>query len=202
MVQEKANAKLKITEFGNPILRKKAKPLSQKEIKSAKLAKLIADMEKILFDKKHGIGLAAPQIGIGRSLAIIRIRPKKYRKNVKNMDLDIINPRVIETYGRKKQMWEGCISGGSTRSGLFAKVPRYNKIKLEYRDKAGVKKEEIFEGLPAQVIQHEFDHLQGVLFVDKVKDTKSYISYREYIKLTRKPKNSTSSSLKDRQKQS
>lgn len=184
MVQRK-QPDLKITEFGNPILRQKAKKLNVAEIKSSNTKKLINQMEQILLNKKLGVGLASPQVGVSLQIAIIRIRPSKHRDNIKEFDLNIINPKIIETFGVRQQQWEGCISGGSLKSSLFAKALRYKKLKLEFYNEKGQKKTEEFDGLKAQVIQHEVDHLNGVLFVDRVKDSKSFTTYNEYIKLVR-----------------
>lgn len=177
---------MKITKFGNPILRQKSAQLTTKDIRSPKIQKLIKDIQAFILSKKMGVGLAAPQTGKSLALAVICIRPVKHRKEVKEFDLVIINPQITKTYGRKIQQWEGCISGGPQKSGLFAKVPRYKKIELKYSDEKGRWQQKIFEGLAAHVIQHEVDHLNGLLFVDRVKDTKTYISYNEYLKMTKK----------------
>ena len=179
---------LKRTEFGNPILRKVAQALSQPEITSTKIQTLISDMRYTLEHEKLGVGLAAPQVGKNISLAIIHIRPTPHRPKVKNFDAVLINPKIIETYGKKIQEWEGCISAGPMKAGMFAKVPRYKAVRLKYYDEAGKLRSKKFEGLAAQVAQHETDHLNGVLFVDKVKDTKTYMTYAEYIKRVRNKK--------------
>jgi len=176
---------LKITEFGDPLLRGVAAPLSESEIIASETQQLITDMRDLLHYKKLGVGLAAPQVGVGKALAIISIRPSKHRPKVKPFDRVIINPEIIETFGNRKQMYEGCISGGAGKAGLFASVPRHKKLILKYYDETGVLKQESFEGLVAHVVQHEVDHLKGVLFVDRVTDTKSYMTYSEYLKFTR-----------------
>lgn len=187
MVQ-KQSVKLKIVEFGNPILRQESKSLSASEIKSPKIQKLINKMQDFLLSKKMGVGLAAPQIGESLALAVLSVRPVKHRKEVQEFDLIIINPQITKIYGRRIQQWEGCISGGPLKSGLFAKVPRYKKIELKYKDEKGKIQQRTFEGLPAHIIQHEVDHLSGTLFVDRVKDTKTFITYNEYLKLARAKK--------------
>lgn len=180
---------MKITYFGDPLLRQKAEVVSQDDIKSEKIKILIENMRTYLNTKKIGVGLAAPQIGNGIALAIIDIKLTENRPNIKKYDLVIINPEITETFGRKTQLWEGCISAGPLKGGLFAKVPRYKKIKLKYFDQESRLHEKMFEGLIAHVIQHEVDHLNGVLFVDKVKDTKSYATYEEYMKIIKNQPN-------------
>ena len=137
-------------------------------------------MRFTLTSKKLGVGLAAPQVGKDLALSVISIHPTKHRPKVKELELVIINPKITKYTGRKTQMWEGCLSGG--KSGLFAKVPRHKSVELEYLDEKGIKHKKTFKGLPAQVIQHEVDHLNGILFVDKVKDTKTYMTLKEYKK--------------------
>jgi peptide deformylase len=87
-----------------------------------------------------------------------------------------------EGIGYRAQMWEGCISSGSGDNTLYAKVPRYKKINANWIDENGIKHHEILDGFLAHVFQHEVDHLDGVLFVDKVKDTTSYMLASEYRK--------------------
>lgn len=178
----------KRAEFGNPILRELTKPLPKAEILSPKVQKLITDMRATLKTYKLGIGLAAPQVGEGIALSVITIQPTKHRPDVELFELVVINPKIIETYGRRVQLWEGCISSGTGKAGLFAKVPRYKKVKVRFYDQKAKRHEQVFEGLRAHVLQHEIDHLNGVLFVDKVKDTKTYTTYSEYLKLQRKKK--------------
>lgn len=170
-----------ITEFGNPILRREAIRIDTAEILGTEIQTLINDMLETLITKKLGVGLAAPQVGISKALSVIAIRKSEHRPNVKARDLVIINPEITETVGRRVQLYEGCISGGPGKASLFAKVPRYKRIRLQYYDEKGIKQHEYFEGLLAHVIQHEVDHLEGILFVDKVRDTKSYMTHKEYV---------------------
>ncbi|HEX5797048.1 MAG TPA: peptide deformylase [Candidatus Saccharimonadales bacterium] len=179
---------MKITEFGNPILRQKPKKLTVKEIKSETTQRLIKRMREFLLSKKLGVGLAAPQVGKGLALAVICIRPVEHREDVEEFDLVIINPEITRTFGRRVQQWEGCISGGSLKGGLFAKVPRYKKLELSYKDEKARPQKKVFEGLPAHVIQHEIDHLNGVLFVEKVKDRRTFVTYNEYVKIAKSDK--------------
>lgn len=170
------------TEFGNPVLRKSTKRLSVSEIKSAKIQELIKNMYYTLEHKKYGVGIAATQVGISLAISVIDTKPTPTRPELKREKLTIINPEITESYGRKKQMWEACISG----SKLYAKVPRFKSIKLKWLDELGKEHVKMFEGFTAHVIQHEVDHLNGILFVDKVKDPKTYITVSEYKKMKKK----------------
>lgn len=177
---------LKIIQFGDDVLRSPAKQLTNDEILSDATQKLIADMKDMLVSKKLGIGLAATQVGKGLSIAVIEIQKTPLRDNSEEHSMVIINPKITKVFGRKSQMWEGCISSGAGKAGLFAKVPRYRKIELEYYDEKAELLKSVFSGLPAHVIQHEVDHLNGILFVDKVKDTSTYMTYSEYKKMKKK----------------
>lgn len=170
-------------QFGDPILRKVSKRLLVTEILSDEIQLLIKNMQHTLISKKLGVGLAAPQIGQNISLAVIAIRPTKIRPKIKLYDLVIINPKIVKKSGVVKQLWEGCISAGSNGTAdLFAKVPRHTIVEVQYHDEYGAKQTKKFTGLKAQIIQHETDHLNGILFVDHVTDTRTYMTYKEYNK--------------------
>lgn len=173
---------LPITRLGNPLLRDKARRLNKAEILSADIQNLVANIRYSLEKKKYGVGLAAPQVGKSVSLSVIAIKPTPTRPDVVPFSVVIINPEIIETYGRRTQLWEGCLSTGAGKNTLYAKVPRYKKIKLRWLDEKAIPHEEILEGLAAHVAQHEVDHLNGVLFVDLVKDNSTYMLADEYRK--------------------
>ncbi len=179
---------LKITQFGDPGLREVARELKIDEIQSKKTKQLIKEMKNLLVVKKLGIGLAAPQVGVNSAIAVIELQKTPVRLEIEDLSLVIINPKITKVFGRKFQMWEGCISSGAGKVGLFAKVPRYKKIELEYLDEKAAKYVEIFNGLAAHVIQHEVDHLNGTLFVDKVVDTKTFMTFAEYKKMKKRHK--------------
>jgi len=174
---------LRRTQFGNPILRQVARRLEPTEIRSERIQALIADLHFTLTSKKYGVGLAAPQVGHSLALSVINIQPTDYRPEVTPLKLTVINPEIIQTYGRRTQLWEGCLSFGASRDTPFAKVPRYVKIRVAYLDGQGKPHEADFEGLPAHILQHEIDHLQGKLFVDRVVDTTTYVTMSEYRRL-------------------
>lgn len=174
------------TQFGDPILRKVSRRLSTEEVVSVSTQQLIANMRHTLVEKKLGIGLAAPQVGKSIALAVIAIRPTKHRPKVKPFDLVLINPEITKQVGKRRQLWEGCISAGSNgKADLFAKVPRYTEIEVTYTDEKSALHQRTFKGLKAQLIQHEVDHLNGILFVDHVRDAKTYMTYKEYLKRIR-----------------
>lgn len=92
---------------------------------------------------------------------------------------------VVETFGNLEEMWEGCISSGEGEDTLYAKVPRFKKIRLKWIDENADEHDEVLEGFVAHVAQHETDHLNGILFVDRVENTKTYMLADEYKKLVK-----------------
>jgi len=181
---------LRRIQFGNPILREKARRLTLAEIKSAEIQELIASMRYTLERKKLGVGLAAPQVGKDIALVCIKIQPAEHRPDVEPFEAVLINPKLVHTFGRRQQLWEGCISAGSTgKADLFAKVPRYKEVEVTYLDEKGRQHKKRFMGLQAQIAQHEIDHLNGILFVDRVRDTKTFMTYSEYLKRVKKAQN-------------
>lgn len=174
---------LKRTQFGNTLLRQVARELTKSEVLSQETQTLITDMRYTLTQKKLGVGLAAPQVGRSVALTVIKAQPTELRPNVEPFEAVLINPEITKFVGRREAMWEGCISGGSSgKADLFAKVPRYTEVEATYLDERGKQQRKTFKGLQAQIVQHEVDHLNGILFVDRVRDTKSYCTYSEYKK--------------------
>lgn len=172
---------LRRTEFGNPILRTPTHELTAQEVLSSEIQKLIADMQEFLKGKKTGIGLAATQVNSSARLCVIAIKPTPNRPHLEPYNQVMINPAIINTFGRKAQLWEACISG----PGMYAKVPRYKRIEATFLDENGRKHTKQFEGIQAHVVQHEVDHLNGILFVDRVKDTSTYTTQAEFKKLVK-----------------
>jgi peptide deformylase len=172
---------LKCTQFGNPILRDIAYPVAKDRIMAPQTQELIANMRYTLEHKQRGVGLAAPQVGESLALSVVRIRSLPHRPELEPLDLVIINPHISEYIGEPEPKWEGCVSSAPTvQGGLFAKVPRHSKIVVSYYDEHAQFIEKEYEGLAAHVIQHEVDHLNGILFVDRVEDTSTYLTYSEY----------------------
>jgi peptide deformylase len=175
-------AQLRRTLFGNPILRQTARRLSGAEILSDEIQQLIHDMQFTLENRQYGVGLAAPQVGQSVALSIIGIKPSPTRPKVTPVKMVIINPKIIMNYGEQTELWEGCISLGNGPDAPYAKVPRYEKVRVAYQDESAQAHERDFNGLLAHILQHEIDHLNGVLFVDSVKDMKTFITRSEFKK--------------------
>lgn len=173
---------LRLTRLGNPILRKVARQLSPEEIRGDSIQALIHDMRHTLVEKEYGVGLAAPQVGKNLALSVIGIKPTPNRPTLEPFETVLINPEIVEAYGELEPMWEGCISCGTGNDTLFAQVPRYERIRLRWLNENGEQREEVLSGFVAHVAQHETDHLNGIMFVDQVKDPLTFMMADEYRK--------------------
>lgn len=172
-------SRLWLRQFGDPVLREKARSLTNKEIKSTKIQTLITDIRELNQKKQYGVGLAAPQVGVSVALSIIGIKLTPTRPELETFEQIIINPSY-EGIGHRTGMWEGCQSCGRGKNLLYGKALRYKKIVATWLDETGVFHKEMLGGFVAHVFQHETDHLNGILFVDRVRDTTTYMMANEY----------------------
>lgn len=169
----------KIIRMGHPTLRKVARPLSTREITSEAIADLVADMVDTLQDY-GGIGLAAPQIDESIRLAIVEIPggPSRYGE-IQAMPLTVFANPVIEVIDPTRAgYWEGCLSV----PGLRGFVERPQHVRIRYQDLAANAKVIELEGFMATVFQHEFDHLDGRLYIDLIKDPSRFAFEEEYLR--------------------
>ncbi len=146
---------LPIITIPSPILRKKSTKINYKELKSGNFNDFCKDLIKTM-KEKDGIGLAAPQVG--KNIRIIVV-------DTKNGSLCMINPEIIKKSFKKEWGEEGCLSV----PGVYGKVKRHQKITCKFINKKGDSEKIDANGLFARVIQHEVDHLDGILFTDKAK---------------------------------
>lgn len=153
---------LNIVDIKNPRLRKKSKPVGKID---KKVLKLIADMKETLVaqDDPEGVGLAAPQVGKNIRLFIA---------NYKDLTSKVfINPKIIKVYktpkkkkSKRGELLEGCLS----LPHYYGPLERSDKVEVQYQDEQGIAHQEIFEGFYAHIMQHEVDHLNGIVFVDHI----------------------------------
>lgn len=173
---------LKRTEFGNPILQNKTRKLSKEEVLDDDIQQLIADMRHTVTAKKYGVGIAAPQVGKSVALSVISIKKTPARPNILEFDSVIINPS-FEGLGKQEEMWEGCISFAAVSAPVFGKAVRFKRIRAKWMDERGEEHEKELDGLVSHVFQHETDHLNGILFPERVKDHRSWMNTSEYKKM-------------------
>ena len=147
--------------YGSPMLRKVAEPI---QADYPGLQQLIKDM----FDTMHasdGVGLAAPQIGKSIRLFVVDARPwAEEDPRLEHFVKAFINPEIYERFGEEELFNEGCLSV----PGIHEDVKRPSKIKIRYLDEHFEPHDEEFDGYAARVIQHEYDHLDGFMFVDRL----------------------------------
>ena len=147
--------------YGHPILRKVTKdiPLDYPNLKT-----LLDNMFHTL-DKSGGIGLAAPQIGLEDRILVVDLNPLVDQDpSFKDFRQAFINAHIIERDGPEESVEEGCLS----IPDIHEKVPRNNRIRIQYLDENLQPQDEVFESYKARVIQHEYDHLEGIMFVDRL----------------------------------
>ena len=169
----------KVVRMGDPILRRPADPLDPKAIGSDALNRLIADMVDTLHDY-GGIGLAAPQIGESLRLAIVEIPESGSRYgDVPGLPLTVfINPTITVLGDEIGGFWEGCLSV----PGLRGYVERPQHVQVDYLDIEAGRQSIELDGFLATVFQHEFDHLDGKLYVDRMTDSRLLAFEEEYMR--------------------
>ena len=163
---------LPIVAYGDPVLKKKAKEIDKDY---PKLDELIDNMWDTMYNA-YGVGLAAPQIGLPIRLFLIDPAPfaedeeldEAEKEQLKSMRKVFINPQIIEETGEEWAFSEGCLSIPDIREDVF----RQPDITIEYYDENFEKHTETYSGLVARVIQHEYDHIEGILFTDKLSSLK------------------------------
>jgi peptide deformylase len=164
---------MKIVQVGDPVLRQEARTLTKEEIRSREIQDLIAAMRETMYDAP-GVGLAAPQIGLPLRLAVIEDKPE-YLKDAPPAFLKererkpvpfhvIVNPQLKVGDGEKVSFYEGCLS----LAGFTAVVPRARSVRVECLDHRGEPKMIEASGWYARILQHEIDHLNGTVYIDRM----------------------------------
>ncbi len=153
-----------------PVLREVAKSVPKDEIQSKSIATIIQDMKDAMNQQKDGVAIAAPQIGVNMRIFVIsgtllKQADKKYKGD--GSDLVFINPEITKSSKEKKEVEEGCLSV----RWLYGKVKRSVRVTMKAYNDKGDKIERGASGLLAQIFQHEVDHLNGILFTDKARET-------------------------------
>mgnify|MGYP001033399553 CR=1 FL=1 len=163
---------LPIIAYGDAVLKKKAKEIDKE---FPKLNELLENMYETMYGA-YGVGLAAPQIGLPIRIFLVDTEPfsedkdlsEKDREQMKNFKKTFINAQILEEEGDEWAFNEGCLSIPDVREDVF----RQPKIKIQYQDENFETHIEEYDGLIARVIQHEYDHIEGILFTDKLSSFK------------------------------
>lgn len=165
---------LEIAQLGNPVLRQKAQAIEN--ITSPHIQTLIDNLLATV-NKSNGVGIASPQVSESYRLLIVASRPNPRYPDAPTMEpTAMINPRIISHSDEKVKGWEGCLS----IPGIRGLVPRYQAIEIEYIDRDGNLQRQELTDFVARIFQHEYDHLEGMVFLDRVESTQELITEQEY----------------------
>lgn len=163
---------LKVARMGHPVLRERARPVSKSDLHDPLMQKLIDDMIDTMHEY-HGVGLAAPQVHEGVRLFVALLDEEPGPKSEATV---IVNPEIVPANPATEEGWEGCLSIPDIR-GM---VPRLTEITVSALDRNGKSIELLLKNFPARVVQHETDHLDGVLFFDRMSSMLSLTFLDEY----------------------
>lgn len=166
-----------IAQLGAEVLRQKAEAVA--DVRAAEIRRIIAELQSTLAGTQ-GVGIAAPQISESKRIMIVASRPTPRYPHAPRMEPTVmINPAFEALSDDKEKDWEGCLS----IPGIRALVPRYRRIMIRYTDQQGDSVELQLDGFVARIFQHEYDHLEGRVYLDNVEDNRDIVSESEYLKL-------------------
>jgi peptide deformylase len=167
---------LKVARLGNPVLRKVAAPLALAELKSEAIQRLIDDMIETMREY-DGVGLAADQVHESKQIAVLEVGDNpRYPEKPKVPLSVLINPQIRPVAEELEEDWEGCLSIPDLRG----KVPRYKSVEVQAWDRTGKELRFTASGFHARVIQHEWDHLNGRVYLDRMRDFSSLTFLTEF----------------------
>ena len=157
----------RVLKMGEPLLRAVAQPVVRFD---AELAALVADMDDTMRELS-GAGIAAPQIGVGLRVVIFELKDNPRYPNLTPIPYTVlVNPLVTPLGAEQDEGWEGCLSV----PGMRGLVPRYTRLRYQGFDLQGAPIDRSVEGFHARVVQHEVDHLDGILFPQRVRDLRNF----------------------------
>jgi peptide deformylase len=167
---------LKVARLGHPVLRQQAQPVPVDQIRSAEVQQFIDDMVETMREY-DGAGLAANQVHVPRQIAVIEVQKNPRYPEAAEIPLTIlVNPVVTPLTDETEEGWEGCLSVPDMR-GV---VPRFTSVRLECLDREGKPVSLVAKEFFARVIQHETDHLNGVVYVDRIRDMRTLSHIAEW----------------------
>lgn len=175
---------LEIAQLGQPVLREKASDVPAEEITTPEFQSFLQSMIDTLV-ASGGVGLAAPQVFDGRRVFLARVIPTENEDELPGIET-LINPRIVGVSEEMALAWEGCLSFIE----LSVLVPRHRRIVVEFLDATGEARALDLTDFPARIIQHEYDHLEGILTIDRARSTRDIVkaSEMETVIENRKPR--------------
>lgn len=166
-----------IAQLGQPVLREPAR--SVVDPADPAIQSLIDDM-LVTVEDANGVGIAAPQVYEPIALFIVASRPNlRYPHAPAMAPTAVVNPELVWTSEETDMGWEGCLSV----PGLRGLVPRHRRIGVRYLSRTGELREEEFSDFIARIFQHEYDHIQGLVFIDRIASTRDLVSEKEYLRI-------------------
>ena len=167
---------LKVARMGHPVLRDVAKEVDPAELDSSLFQQFVDSLIETMREY-DGVGLAAPQVHVSKRVVVMEVADNPRYPQASEVPLTVfVNPRIRVLTEERISMWEGCLSIPDLRG----RVPRPSRVELQALDRIGRPLCQELEGFPAAVVQHECDHLDGVLFIDRVEDTRTLAFLREF----------------------
>jgi peptide deformylase len=166
---------LKVARIGHPVLRSPAKPVPKAAFKDPLFQKLVDDMRQTMYEYE-GVGLAAPQVHVGLRLAVIEVSEEDDRAEEGVPLTVLVNPVVHPLADEKANGWEGCLSIPDLRGT----VPRLKRVKLDALDRDGKPYSLEAQDFLARVVQHECDHLDGGVYIDRMQGMRSLTFIKEF----------------------
>ncbi len=164
---------LKIAQLGQPVLRAVAAEVAAADITSDEFQQFLEEMALTL-EEAHGVGLAAPQVYVSRRVFLAAVLPALDDEGGAEIEC-FINPRISPLTTEEASAWEGCLSFPE----LLVSVPRPRRVRIEYLNVRGEPSALELEGFAARVVQHEYDHLEGILTLDRAPSTRHIIKASE-----------------------
>ena len=169
---------LKVARLGHPVLRQVAEPVPPDQILTPAVQQFIDDMIATRYEY-DGAGLAAPQVHVSQQIVILEVGPNPRRPHAPSIPLTVyINPEITPLTEEMEEDWEGCLSV----PGLRGRVPRYTQIRLRAYDRQANRVDIVAQGFHARVIQHECDHVQGKVYLDRMRSMASLTFVEEWMK--------------------
>jgi len=169
---------LKVARLGHPVLRQVTETLTASELRSQTVQQLIDDMI-ITMKEYDGVGLAADQVHESKQIAVLEVAGNPRYPDKPDVPLTVlVNPRITPLSEEMEEDWEGCLSVPDMRG----RVPRYKNIRVEAWDRGGKAVSFVAENFHARVIQHEYDHLNGKVYLDRMRDFSTLSFLTEYFR--------------------
>jgi peptide deformylase len=167
---------LKVARLGHPVLRRVTEPLSSGELQLPSCQKFIDDMVETM-KEYDGVGLAADQVHASKQIAVLEVADNpRYPEKPKVPLTVLVNPKITPLTEEMEEDWEGCLSIPDLRGT----VPRYKSIRVQALDRSGKELDFIANDFHARVIQHEWDHLNGKVYLDRMRDLSTLAFLTEF----------------------